>query len=196
MKRLFLLIIALVTAAVFSGCGGKHTVKDVKAGLDSSFESDMKITYDDSEFAGKIVRNGSGEWEVEFTMPETIAGVKLTFINRDVTASYKGLTFTVPKSALPVKSMLVNFINVVDELASSDKVECTAKDGILVMQGEIDQGKYDLNVDEKTCKILSFDMENSDVHMEFQNMVIKDKQDKLPEDVSQEPAQTQPVPST
>ncbi len=174
MKRLLFLIIALVTAAVFSGCGGKHTVKDVKSGLDSSFECDMDIVYDDSEFAGKLLRKQSGEWEAEFTMPDTIAGVKLSFVNRDVTASYKGLTFTVPKSALPVKSILVNLINVVDELASSDELECTSKDGMLIVRGEIDQGKYVLNIDEKTYQIVSFDMENSDVHMEFKNVVIKD----------------------
>lgn len=190
MKRLLFLIIALVTAVVFSGCGGKHTVRDVKSGLDSSFESDVKISYDDSEYAGKIIRKQSGVWEVEFTMPETIAGVKLEFMNRDVTASYKGLTFTVPKSALPVKSMLVNMINVVDELASSDEIECNDKDGILVIQGEIDQGKYVLNINEKTCAIISFEMENSDVHMEFENMVMKDRE---PAAVTQIEMEVQPV---
>ncbi len=172
MKRLFVFMFTVIIITVFTGCNGKTPVKNAKANLNSSFECNMKIVYDDSEFGGKLKRMGQGVWEADFNSPETLSGVKLSFLNGDVTASYKGLSFTVPKSALPLKSMLNNLMTVVDELAVLDELECTVKDGMMIVEGDVEQGPYTLKIDEKTGWISEFEMKNVKMKMTFSDMAI------------------------
>ena len=56
--------------------------------------------------AGTLSRLGDGAWSVAFAEPSTLAGVVLDFSGGEVTASYKGLGFSVPQSAMPAKSVL------------------------------------------------------------------------------------------
>lgn len=172
MKRFIVALLTLMLVFMGVSCGQKKTVKSAKSGLDSSFTCDMILMYDDSEFCATVNRVDIKSWDIEFSSPETLAGVKLSFVNDDVTASYKGLDFTVPKKALPVKSILSNFIMVVDEISSQEKLECAEKDGELVVEGKTDTGEYKLAIDEKNGMITSFEMKNADTVIEFENVVI------------------------
>ena len=58
MKRLFVFMFTVIIITVFTGCNGKTPVKNAKANLNSSFECNMKIVYDDTEFGGKLKRMG------------------------------------------------------------------------------------------------------------------------------------------
>lgn len=170
MKRFIIAFITLMMITMVS-CGQKKTVDSSGSGLGSTFTCDMVLLYEDSEYCGKINRTDTRLWEIEFSSPETLAGVKLSFVNDDVTASYKGLDFTVPKKALPVKSVLSNFITVVDEISSQEKMQCVEKDGELVVEGQIDQGEYELVINEKNGTISSFEMKNTNVVIEFENVI-------------------------
>lgn len=170
MKRFIIAFITLMMITMVS-CGQKKTVDSSGSGLGSTFTCDMVLLYEDSEYCGKINRTDIRSWEIEFSSPETLAGVKLSFVNDDVTASYKGLDFTVPKKALPVKSVLSNFITVVDEISSQEKMQCVEKDGELVVEGQIDQGEYELVINEKNGTISSFEMKNTNVVIEFENVI-------------------------
>lgn len=170
MKRFIIAFITLMMITMVS-CGQKKTVDSSGSGLGSTFTCDMILLYEDSEYCGKINRTDTRSWEIEFSSPETLAGVKLSFVNDDVTASYKGLDFTVPKKALPVKSVLSNFITVVDEISSQEKMQCVEKDGELVVEGQIDQGEYELVINKKNGTISSFEMKNTNVVIEFENVI-------------------------
>lgn len=172
MKRLVISVCMLFTVLLMTGCGSKTKMESAKANLDSAFECDMKIFYDDSEFDGKLTRMGMGEWETCFTAPDSLDGVMLSFSGKDVTASYKGLSFTVPKKALPIKSILTNLMNVVDELAAAGELECTGKNGVMVSKGETEGGEYELSIDAETGCISGFEMKNVGVKMEFENVEI------------------------
>lgn len=170
MKRLIITFVLLISVIVLTGCGEKKTMKSAKTGLSSAFSCDMKLLYDDSEFCGKITRSGTGLWNIEFTAPETLAGVKLSFINDDVTASYKGLDFTIPKKAMPVKSIISNLISAVDELAGSEEMQCVTNDGEIIVEGELEQGEYKLVMDEKSGCVKSFEMKNIKAYLTFENV--------------------------
>ena len=118
MKRLITFAAALLMAACLAACSAAGGAKTNKPnGLDSSFQAAVGVILEDLNAEGTIKRFGNGMWEVEFTSPNSLSGVKLSFSEGNVTASYKGLNFSVPQSALPVKAMMLNLISAVDELA-------------------------------------------------------------------------------
>lgn len=171
MKR-FLIVLMMMTAIMLTSCTGKTTMKSAESDLGSPFECDMKMIFEDSEFGGKIRKTDAGIWEADFTSPDTLDGVVLSFNGNDVTASYKGLSFTVPKKALPVKSVLLNFISAAESIAASEETEGTENDGIMLIKGENESGEYTLGLDAKTGDLCSFEMKNFGVKMKFENFTV------------------------
>ena len=69
--------------------------------------------------------------------------MKLEFSEGNVIASYKGLTFSVPQSAVPVKAMMLNLIMAVDDNAKLE--ELTFED---TLDLEETLSKYDFDLDD------------------------------------------------
>lgn len=195
MKR-FLIVLMMMTAILFTSCASRTTMESAEADLGSPFECDMKMIFEDNEFGGKLRKIDTGIWEADFTSPDTLEGVLLSINGNDVTASYKGLSFTVPKKALPVKSVLLNFISAVDKIAESEETEGTENDGIMLIDGENESGEYTLGLDMKTGDLCSFEMKNFGVKMEFENFTVKEAPAQIGEAVSDASEQSDAQPET
>lgn len=170
MKRLITFAIAAITAVCLFSCavtGGDKTSKP--NGLGSHFQAAASVVLGDLEAEGTVKRFGDGMWEIEFSSPNTLAGIKLEFNDGSVDASYKGLSFSVPQSALPVKAMMLNLISAVDSTAGSEQLTGTEENGLLKISGTLDGGDYELTVDENG-DLASFAMPNNKLTMNFSDV--------------------------
>lgn len=160
----FITVIMLFTAAC------SKTPKTMgKATLTPTFTCTALIAYDDFNATAQIQRYGEGIWSAEFSEPSTLSGVRLDFNNGEVTASYKGLTFSVPKDAAPVKALISSLIEVVDTALKSDSIEGEASDGVITLSGSLSQGDYSIGFDEKTGALVSFEMPGYGLKMVFED---------------------------
>lgn len=172
MKRIFALMLVVVSILSLSACGKIGKVKkEIKPQLDSAFSCNVKMKYGDLLSEAVVKRFGNGAWEADFSAPNTLAGVKLSFLDDDVTASYKGLSFSVPKSALPIKSMMSNLFTIIDETASKDTIEVINDKEYLVIEGRTEQGDYEIMLDKETGLLVSFAMPNLDLLIEFSDFM-------------------------
>ena len=167
MKRIFTFVLTAAAAICLTAC----SVADVggssrKNGLGCGFSSEVSITLDRLEAEGAVKRFGEGAWEIEFTEPNTLSGVKLEFSEGNVIASYKGLSFSVPQSAVPVKAMMLNLIKAVDDNAGAEELTGEENDGMLSIKGNLDGGEYILTVDGEGL-LSSFEMPNNKLKMRF-----------------------------
>ncbi|MCD7890542.1 MAG: hypothetical protein LUG26_01850 [Ruminococcus sp.] len=167
MKRLITFAAAIVMAVCLCACssvgGGDSTMPN---GLGNRFQAAVSVTIDELDAEGTLKRFGDGMWEVEFSSPNTLSGVMLSFSEGSVTASYNGLKFSVPQSALPVKAMMLNLISAVDDLAKNQELTGTEEDGMLKISGTLEGGEYTLCVD-GDGNIASFEMPNNKVEIIF-----------------------------
>lgn len=167
MKRLAAFVITILTAVCLAACTVAGKDKTTKPnGLGGSFQAAVTVALDELNAEGTLKRFGDGMWEIEFSSPNTLSGVKLTFSDGNVSASYKGLNFSVPQSALPVKSMMLNLISAADDLAKNDELTGVEEDGMLKISGALDGGDYTLAVD-KDGNISSFEMPNNKLVITF-----------------------------
>lgn len=137
-----------------------------KNGLNCAFEADVSVTLDKLQAEGTLHRFGDAMWDIEFTAPNTLSGVKLSFSEGNTEASYKGLSFSVPQSALPVKAMMLNLIEAVDDNARLAELKGEEKDDTLEVSGKLEGGDYIITVD-KDGRLLSFEMPNNKLKMLF-----------------------------
>lgn len=170
MKRLISFAVMILTAVVMVACSSPiKSETSRKNGLNCAFESSVNITIDKLNAEGIMKRFGDGMWDVEFSSPNTLSGVKLVFDSGNVSASYKGLDFSVPQSALPVKAMMLNLIEAVDTNARLEELKGTENDNVLEVSGSLEGGDYIISVG-KDGKLISFDMENNKLKMIFSDM--------------------------
>lgn len=170
MKRLIAFAAAFLTSICLAACSVPVKEKaESPNGLNSSFSSSVSVALDEMNAEGTVKRFGNGMWEAEFSSPNTLSGVMLSFSEGNVTASYKGLNFSVPQSALPVKAMMLNLITAADDLAENEELSGREKDGMIEISGSLDGGEYTLTVDKKG-NIASFSMPGSKLKMNFSDV--------------------------
>ena len=167
MKRFFAFTAAAAAVLCLTACAvPKVGNTSRKNGLGAAFSAAASITADRLEAEGQLMRFGNGAWEIEFSAPNTLNGVKLEFSEGNVLASYKGLSFSVPQSAVPVKAMLLNLIRAVDDNAGTEELSGEESNGLLKINGRLDGGDYTLTVDEEG-RLSAFDMPNNKLSMKF-----------------------------
>lgn len=172
MKRL--ITIAFTMIAVFCLVSCSMPMKNSssrKNGLNCAFQSEVTVVIEKLEANGTLQRFGDGMWDIEFTSPNSLSGVKLSFSEGNVTAEYKGLNFSVPQSALPVKSMMLNLIKAVDENAKLDELKGEEDGDLLRISGSLEGGDYTLTVD-KNGAPSKFEMPNNQLTITFTGVTV------------------------
>ncbi len=158
-------VLSVLIAVSFTACGNGDSVK-CTPNLDRAFCVNAEIDYDGFISEAKFQRYGTASWDVEFSSPDTLAGVILSFEDTNVEASYKGLSFSVPKSALPIKSIISEFISITDKIAAEPEINGEEDDDFIVVDGETELGEYDLIFD-KNCTLTGFEMPNLNLVIKF-----------------------------
>ncbi len=167
MKKLLASVLVCVCVFLMTACSTpmKSSTKR-QNNLNSSFTAKMNLSLEKFNAEGTITRLGDGRWEAEFESPNTLSGVKLVFEENIIKASYKGLDFSIPKSAVPVKAMLVNLIEAVDSSAREAELTGSEKEGLFCMEGSLEGGNYSLSLD-SSGNIHTFEMPNNLLKIAF-----------------------------
>lgn len=165
--------------------GGKNVKFSPK--LNEPFVVTAKIQYGDQESDASFRKYSKANWDIEFSSPNTLSGVILSYRDDKVDASYKGLSFSVPKTALPIKSIISTFIDVADSTADLPEIEATEKEGLMIIEGETQQGKYTLKLD-NSGGLSEFSMPNLELKIVFTDFHV-DSSD-IPESTQAETAET------
>lgn len=149
MKRIFA-VISLHTLVFSTGCTVMQTTTgQVENPMTEAFTAEVTITNADSEAKAELTRYGSDAWCVVFSEPQTLSGVQLDFIDDEVTASYKGLAFSVPQSAQAVRTELQDLMQIIDSMALTPNLDGKNEEGKIICEGEIDEGSYTLTFSEQ-----------------------------------------------
>lgn len=174
-------MLAMPASAVLTGCISTPAteISSVPDCLAGSFSSEIHIISGENEFNADITKSDK-IWNAEFSQPSTLSGVELVFEDGMVSASYKGLAFSIPKDALPVQSALQNLILVSDNLealncetsddedSNTSDIKCTVEKDLCSIKGTIDNGEFELITDKQGIP-LTFTMENFNLTIEFSN---------------------------
>ncbi len=140
-----LLCCAVPMTLLLCSCDGSNgSAADFSSELDASFSIRAEMTYGEDNSAELLLtRYEENHWDAAFETPSSLAGVVLTIEGEAVGANYKGLSFTVPKSALPAKAMLLLITDVMEELIDEETLPATHnEDSTWTVSGETESGSY------------------------------------------------------
>lgn len=164
--KLFSVLWIMAGILILTGCSGGE-ITEVSPEVGGSFSMKADIVCSELESSGIITRHSDGVWDIVFESPESLSGVKLAYEGEEFSASYQGLSFSVPKAAVSVKAMLGCLICAVDELAQAQEVTCTIEDDTLVYEGTFEQGDYVIRFSSADGSPISFEMAGCNLEMKF-----------------------------
>lgn len=171
MKRYFTgFSFAMTACLLITGCSVGSGSTTAKNQLNTSFTTGITMELDEMTAEGTMQRVGESEWNVSFSEPTQLAGVQLDFLDGEVTASYKGLAFSVPQTALPAKSILYQFILAVDQLAEESALQGISSEDGVTLKGELEAGNYELVLLADGSPAV-FQMENQNATILFHDFV-------------------------
>lgn len=153
MKRIFAVMGMCAVLVSAGGCAVQQSAGSVSNRMNGAFTSELTMTTADSETKAVLTRYGRDAWSVTFTEPPALSGVQLDFIDNEVTASYKGLEFSVPQSAQAVKTMLSELMDIVDGMAEETDLNCKQDENGFVCEGEVDEGGYTLTFNKEGAPV-------------------------------------------
>lgn len=135
---------------------------------DAAYSMQAEMQYGEGQTAQLMLTRYSGDlWEAAFAEPASLAGVVIKFDGNAVSASYKGLEFTVPKSALAAKNMLEYATDALDYAAETDQLSCVMQeDGTWCYTADSDGGSYTVRF-AATGEPVGFDMPSQPLCMNF-----------------------------
>ena len=195
MKRLITLTFTIIVVLCLTACSvPMKNDTSRKNGLNCAFQSEVSVVIEKLEANGTLRRFGNGVWDIEFSSPNSLSGVKLEFNEGSVTASYKGLSFSVPQSALPVKAMMLNLIKAVDDNARLDELKGEEDGELLKISGELEGGEYILSVD-KNGSPSCFEMPNNQLTITFLGLSVIGESSDGNTEVSEETTTEEEAPS-
>ena len=170
MKKFTASVLLFITILCLAACNVPLKKTSARQnGLDSAFTANAVIELEKLRAEGIVKRFGENSWEIEFSSPNSLSGVTLKFAEGTAEASYKGLSFSVPQSAVPVKAMMLNLIRAVDENAHLEQLKGSEKDDSLEVSGDTDGGSYTLTVD-SSGMLKGFSMPNYKLNMTFSDI--------------------------
>ena len=141
-------VLGVFVPVLLCGCTPEAGTEHFEPKLDPAYTVEAHLEYADSAADLTLKRKSEGVWDAEFSAPNTLAGVTLSFDGNAVGASYQGLQFTVPKSAMPAKTVLVTVTGVLDAVAGERPLLCTAQeDGTWQYAGAHESVRYTVTFD-------------------------------------------------
>ena len=168
----YALFFCVPAALILHGCTAPQADAPFQPKLKDAYEADVQLEYGDGQSADlHLTRCGNALWDAAFTEPPALAGVILTFDGDTVSASYKGLAFTVPKTALPAKNMLGIVTEALDAAAAAESLPCTQSDGSWSYQGDCPGGSYTMTFAE-TGEPLVFDLPSQPLRLTFTGFTV------------------------
>lgn len=147
-KTLLFIFAAICTAILFSGCGTSF-IAPKAPDMNKCYTMNAVITSDEREYSAAFSRVDVNYWEIVFSEPFALSGMKLVYKNGEISASLDGLE-TDSVSEIWAKSDVYSVLSALENASQpTGKEAVTLLDGILQVAGT----DYTLVFDEKTSEL-------------------------------------------
>lgn len=154
MKKIICLCISFMILFSFMGCSKKTTPVAMKSLY--SISADVKLG--DFEATVGLNRLGNGVWDISFLKPDNINGLGVSYQEENMKVTYKGLSFSIPREDIPIKSIVTNLTSILDNVSLGTKVDFRKDGDKVIAKGKTDSGSYKVTFDEKTGSITSLEL--------------------------------------
>lgn len=123
--------------------------------INGSFSCDAEIIYDDMKINARITKIANAKFNMEIVYPETLKGLEFQLLNDQIKLSYRGLSFDLDGSNLPIKSVAGGLYEVMRNLTASQDLDITKSRGKYTIKGSSVVGSFSCVYEPDSNRIVS-----------------------------------------
>jgi hypothetical protein len=125
------------------------------------------VTMDNFKGTISLNRLGSGSWEINFSKPDNINGLNVSYQNGNANINFKGLSLSMNRDDIPMKAIVSNITSVLDKLSTGKDVKYTKSNGKITAKGAIDNSNFEVVMNEKNKSLISLNMKDIGLEATF-----------------------------
>lgn len=147
-------ITVLAACVSLCSCSSQSSAKPCE--LDEKFSSQVKITNGERNYTATLTRADAQIWQMEFTAPETIAGLRLGFTGDVCTLEMQGLKYELDRKSVPQWSCASLCCGALEEMIAKRGVSCTAQGDTVTEKGSVNGHDFTAQFEDGKIKELTF----------------------------------------
>lgn len=152
-----ILPVIFLTALLLCGCSrGAQSNKNTEK-LPQGFCATADITYGKLALTADISRISPADITLTVNSPEQLAGMQFTYDGSATKVSYYGITFEIPKNTAAAKALAGAVFSAINDAVGKNG-SVSYKDGKMIIEGRVDEGRYTLTLDEKTGAVIALSL--------------------------------------
>lgn len=164
MRKLIKILPIVFVLIICTSCNQAAKTPDIT----QSFTVTAEICYGDFEGSATINKVGHGVWNLEFTAPDTVNQMKVSYTNGDIQFSLDGISFDVSGKDSMVTTVPEIIFNAVDELSGNNEtLTAEQNDTQIIVKFEKDDKKYILTFDKKSGALATLDVPKDEISITF-----------------------------
>jgi len=174
-NKLLCILLAVVLALSFFGCGGKENSQaaseQVKKAAES-FQTTAKVKYRELETVMTIYKKPMNCAVVGFESPDSLRDMKMTFYPDKVALQYKEMSFDFAPDSLPGQAAAKMVLSALNAALADEGITVEQQDKKLLVSGTIDEGAFSLVIDAENGNILKLVIPEKELELEVLNFKI------------------------
>ncbi|WP_028505784.1 hypothetical protein [Ruminococcus sp. FC2018] len=159
-KYLLLPIAALCLTACANSAGAKP------CDIDEKFSCRVTMTHHEKQYTADVKRADADVWEMEFSQPDTVKGMKIGLTGKVCTMEFMGLKYELDRSSLGGMSMADTCCGAVEKLIGKTDVSCSKEGEDIIEKASLNGQDFSARFKDGELKEISFPGE---LKYEFEN---------------------------
>lgn len=159
-----ILVLCFTCLIILTGCSRKQPTEPVAV----DFVCEFQAQYNDLTATGTLTRRTAGTLLLQFSKPETLAGLSAEWNGEKVTLKYGGLSYDVDPDKLPESALGEGLITAFDAALRGDG-ERQEADGKVTVSGLSGNAQYTYVYDASTGMPLSLSIPSLPLTVTFSN---------------------------
>jgi hypothetical protein len=116
----------------------------------------VKITNGEKQYTATLTRADTEIWQMDFTAPETVSGLKLGFTGEVCTLEMQGLKYELDRKNVPQWSCASLCCGALEEIISKRDMTCTSDGDTVTEKGSVNGQDFTAQFEDGKIKELTF----------------------------------------
>ena len=118
-------------------------------------------------------RTAQNTFTLHLTEPAALKDLSFQYNGEDITASYHGMSVSISDDSLVAKTLAGVLFRSLSSATEGTGVDISSKDGILLVKGENEDGRFSMQIDPKHSSILNLEVPSLDLSCEFSDFLFQ-----------------------
>lgn len=141
--------------------------------LQQPFSATATIKLNQITATADLNRTAQNTFTLHLTEPAALKDLSFQYNGEDITASYHGMSVSISDDSLVAKTLAGVLFRSLSSATEGTGVDISSKDGILLVKGENEDGRFSMQIDPKHSSILNLEVPSLDLSCEFSDFLFQ-----------------------